>query len=151
MRLPPYADRLEAVLESDGVRFRVAMAAGPSVMGRPGFLHGGAISGLLELAAFVALFEAVGEPGAARVKPINVTVDFRRGGKLVTTIAQGEVVRLGNKIANVEVAAWQGDREKPIAVARMNFLIGNPAFPKGDDAILGENSSRSAIERPSDA
>lgn len=151
MRLPPYAERLKATLESDGVRFRVAMAAGPDVTGRPGFLHGGAISGLLELAAFVALYEAVGEPGAVRVKPINVTVDFRRGGKLVTTIAQGEVVRLGNRIANVEVAAWQGDREKPIAVARMNFLIGNPAFLQGDDSVLGENSSRSAVEGPSGA
>lgn len=124
MRLPPYAERLQAVLELEQGRHRVIMAAGPHVTGRPGFLHGGAISGLLELAAFVALYEAIGEPGTVRVKPINVTIDFRKGGMLTKTIARGDVIRLGTRIANVEATAWQPESKKPIAVARMNFLIG---------------------------
>ncbi|HEU0043867.1 MAG TPA: PaaI family thioesterase, partial [Sphingomonas sp.] len=33
------------------------------------------------------------------------------------------VTRLGTRIANVEAVAWQDDRAKPIASARMNYLI----------------------------
>ncbi|PZU12141.1 MAG: phenylacetic acid degradation protein [Sphingobium sp.] len=123
MRLPPYAERLQATLDLEKGRYRVVMVPGPHVTGRPGYLHGGAISGLLELAAFVALNEAIGDPGAIGIKPINVTVDFRKGGKLATTIARGEVIRIGRRIANVEATASQQGYEKPIAVARMNFLI----------------------------
>ncbi|MYL99729.1 PaaI family thioesterase [Novosphingobium sp. FGD1] len=99
------------------------MEAGAHVTGRPGFLHGGAIAGLLELAAFVALHDAIGLPETVRVKPINVTVDFRRGGRLVSTTARGQVLRLGRRIANVDASAFQLGSMSPIAVARMVFLI----------------------------
>src|SRR3546814_3100122 len=42
------------------------------VLGRPGFLHGGAIGGLLEMAAIVALHAALESEGGGRIKPINV-------------------------------------------------------------------------------
>ena len=79
---------------------------------------------MLELAAFVALYDEIGWNGDVQLKPINITVDFRRGGRLIETSALGEVMRLGNRIANVEVTAWQSNSEKPIAIARMNFLLG---------------------------
>ena len=123
MKLPPYADKLQAVLEVEDGRSRIAMMAGRHVTGREGFLHGGAISGLLEIAAFVSLREALVTVGPVRIKPINVTVDFRRGGRLVRTFARGEVVRLGTRIANVEATAWQSEIDRPIAVARMHFLL----------------------------
>ncbi|WP_375429508.1 PaaI family thioesterase, partial [uncultured Sphingomonas sp.] len=91
--------------------------------GRPGFLHGGAISGLLEMAAIVALRHALAEEGGGRIKPVNVTVDFMRGGRDKPTRAAGIVTRLGGRVANVEAAAWQDDRDRPIASARMNYLL----------------------------
>ncbi|MEO7169425.1 MAG: hotdog domain-containing protein, partial [Sphingomonas sp.] len=54
---------------------------------------------------------------------INVTVDFMRGGRDKPTRAQGVVTRLGTRVANVEATAWQDDRGKPIAAARLNYLI----------------------------
>ncbi|MCP4029370.1 MAG: PaaI family thioesterase, partial [Sphingomonas sp.] len=30
---------------------------------------------------------------------------------------------LGGRVANVEATAWQDDADKPIAAARMNYLI----------------------------
>src|SRR3546814_8992761 len=65
------------------------------VLGRPGFLHGGAIGGLLEMAAIVALHAALESEGGGRIKPINVTVDYMRGGREKETRAQGIVTRLG--------------------------------------------------------
>ena len=99
------------------------MPFGPDVVGRPGFLHGGALGGLLEMAAIGALKQALAGEGEARIKPINVTVDYMRGGRDKPTRARGTVTRLGTRIANVEAIAWQDEPERPIAAARMNYLI----------------------------
>ncbi len=58
-----------------------------------------------------------------RIKPVNVTVDFMRGGRDHPTRALGSVTRLGGRVANVEAVAWQEDRGRPIASARMNYLL----------------------------
>ncbi len=123
-RLPPYAQLLGLSAERDGNGAPLlVMPFGVDVLGRPGFLHGGAISGLMEMAAIVALYDALGDDGGGDVKPINVTVDFMRGGRDKTTHARGIVTRLGTRVANVETTAWQDDPAKPIAAARMNYLI----------------------------
>ena len=58
-----------------------------------------------------------------KAKPVNVTVDFMRGGRLVETYAQGRVKRIGQRIANVAIEAWQDDPAKPIAAARMTMAL----------------------------
>lgn len=123
MSLPPYADFLGLTIVGDGEERHLTMPPGDIVLGRPGFLHGGAITGLLEIAGMVALIDALGED-RPRVKPVNVTVDFMRGGRLVETCAKGRVVRLGQRIANVAIEAWQDDPARPIAAARMTLQIG---------------------------
>lgn len=91
------------------------------VVGRPGYLHGGAIAGLLEFAAFNALSRAIGDEVAK--KPITVTVDYMRGGIARDTYAEAVIERLGKRMANIEAYAWQAERDKPIASARINFLL----------------------------
>jgi uncharacterized protein (TIGR00369 family) len=123
-RLPPYAQLLGLTAERDGDGAPVlVMPFGNDVLGRPGFLHGGAISGLMEMAAIVALHDALDSEGGGEIKPINVTVDFMRGGRDKPTRSRGIVTRLGTRVANVEATAWQDDPAKPIAAARMNYLI----------------------------
>ena len=125
--LPPYADLLGLSVERDEDGAPVmAMPFATDVLGRPGFLHGGAISGLMEMAAIVALQEALKDEGGGEIKPINVTVDFMRGGRDKVTRAKGIVTRLGTRVANVEATAWQDDPARPIAAARMNYLIVRP-------------------------
>jgi uncharacterized protein (TIGR00369 family) len=120
--LPPYAELLGLRTElSDGERLWV-MPFREAVVGRPGFLHGGAIAGLLEFAALGAVYDAL-EPGA-KVKPINVSVDFLRGGLDHDTWAAAIVTRLGKRVANIEAHAWQQDRARPIAAATMNLMVG---------------------------
>lgn len=125
MTLPPYADLLRLSADPED-RTILVMPFDEGVIGRPGFVHGGAIGGLLEMAAIVALQYALEEDGGGRIKPINVTVDYMRGGREKPTHAQGIVTRLGNRVANVEASAWQDDRSRPIAAARMNYLIARP-------------------------
>ena len=122
--LPPYAQLLQLTAEPDprGGPPLMLMPAHEGLVGRPDFLHGGAIAGLCEFAAFATLRAALGDD-AAVMKPITVTVDYMRGGKLEPTRARAEIIRLGRRIANLEVRAWQDDESKPIAVARLNFLL----------------------------
>ena len=100
---------------------RVVMPFADGFTGRPGFLHGGAIAGLLENAAWVTVLDAL--PEGATIKPVNITVDFLRGGGMIETHAEAEIVRLGRRIANVIVTAWQDDRAKPIATANLKMMI----------------------------
>ena len=121
--LPPYALFLGLRTErGTGGELMFVMPFGDRVTGRPGYLHGGAIAGLLEFAAFGALFEALGAD-RPQVKPVNVTIQYMRGGTNHDTYAAAEVTRLGKRVANVEAHAWQLDRTKPIAAAQMNVLL----------------------------
>ncbi|MEO7813920.1 MAG: PaaI family thioesterase [Sphingomicrobium sp.] len=125
--LPPYAKLLGlTAIERDGTATFV-MPFHADVVGRPGFLHGGAIAGLLEFAAFEGLRAALDDPSVA-MKPVTVTVDYMRGGTegLGDTFATATIERLGKRIANVEAVAWQADRAKPIATAQINFLLERP-------------------------
>jgi uncharacterized protein (TIGR00369 family) len=120
--LPPYAQLLQLKIEeSDGAPVMV-MPFHEDVVGRPGFLHGGAIAGLLEFAAFTTLARAIDDP-AVKMKPITLTVDYMRGGTSRDTYAEATIERLGTRVANVEAFAWQKDRASPIASARLNFLL----------------------------
>jgi uncharacterized protein (TIGR00369 family) len=113
----PYAATLG--LRRDGARVIMPIADG--LLGRPGFLHGGAIAGLLENAAWMTVLDAI--PDDARIKSITVTVDYLRGGAMAETYAEAQIVRLGRRIANVLVTAWQEDRTKPIASANLKMMI----------------------------
>jgi uncharacterized protein (TIGR00369 family) len=123
VKIPPYAELLGITLEPGAVAPVLVMPFANDVVGRPGFLHGGAIGGLLEMAAVAALLQALEGEGGGRIKPINLTVDYMRGGRDKPTRARGHVTRLGNRIANVEATAWQDDADNPIAAARMHYRI----------------------------
>ena len=123
--LPPYAQLLRLRTEADGDALRFVMPFHEDVVGRPGYLHGGAIAGLLEFAAFTALSRAIGDDDVAK-KPITVTVDYMRGGTPGDTFAEARIERLGKRMANVEAYAWQQEQSKPIASARINFLLDRP-------------------------
>ncbi len=123
--LPPYARTLNMEIwgEENNVPI-IIMPFGDAVQGRPGFLHGGAISGLLEMAAVAAIHSGLQQRGSdSAIKQINVTIDFLRGGTIQPTYACGSVTRLGRTLANVEARAWQSDRDKPIAIAQMHYLL----------------------------
>lgn len=122
--LPPYARFLGISTRRSGEgELHFVMPFADVVLGRPGYVHGGAIAGLLEFAAFGALYEALGARDGVVIKPVNVTVQYMRGATRHDTIAAATVTRLGKRVANVEAHAWQLDRAKPIAAAQMNLLL----------------------------
>lgn len=123
--LPPYAQALGIAVDHDEDGNPVLFADfSDRIRGRPGFLHGGALSGLMEMAAITALRAELDRRGEAmKLKPVNIQVEFMRGGTEQRTFAMGTVTRAGRRVALLNVQAWQDDRAKPIALAQLKVLL----------------------------
>jgi uncharacterized protein (TIGR00369 family) len=120
--LPPYADML-GIRRIEGSPGLLSLPASQHLGGRPGFLHGGVISALLEMACYEALAAELADEQPVKFKPIDVSVDFLRGGLMIETFASARIVRVGGRVANATAEAWQDDRSKLIATARMHVLL----------------------------
>ncbi len=120
----PYARTMGFTSSRDDAgRLIIAMPADDGKRGRPGFLHGGAIAGLLEAAAYMTLSDALGADDRPKIKPVNVSVTFMRGALEQTLFARATIERLGRRVANIEAIAWQDDETKPVAIAQMNVML----------------------------
>ncbi|MFM2098902.1 MAG: hypothetical protein RLZZ366_441 [Pseudomonadota bacterium] len=122
--LSPYAQTMGFVASRDSEgRLILTMPYGEDKRGRPGFVHGGALAGLLETVAFLTLSDALGQEDRPQLKPVNVTTTFMRGAIELPTHARATIERLGRRVANIEAMAWQDDPTKPVAMAQMNVML----------------------------
>lgn len=123
--LTPYARSLGLEVDHwDGSIPVLVVGFSDKMEGRPGAMHGGAISGLLETAGYALLrAELAGAEQDAQLKPINITVQFLRAGTPQTSYARARIVKMGRRTANISVEAWQDDPSRPIAAAVMNVMI----------------------------
>jgi uncharacterized protein (TIGR00369 family) len=84
-------------------------------------IHGGVLGAFLELTALLRLLD---EGGTERVpKPITFSVDYLRSAGPATTRARADIFKLGRRVANVHVVAWQDDPSKPVASGNGKFLL----------------------------
>ena len=84
-------------------------------------VHGGVLGAFLEL---TALLQLIDDTRTERVpKPITFSVDYLRSAGPSTTRARAEVFKLGRRIANVRVVAWQDDRTRPVVAGNGKFLL----------------------------
>ena len=87
------------------------------VMGRPGFLHGGAIAGFLAIACDArAAAEGEGHDAA------TTTMSFLRGGRERDTFARALVRARTSRFLVIEATAWQESPDKPIAMMGRTYL-----------------------------
>jgi uncharacterized protein (TIGR00369 family) len=84
-------------------------------------LHGGVIGAFLEMTALAQLF--IVQPPGPRPKTIDVTIEYLKPGRAQTSYARAEVRKIGRRIANVHVDAWQEDPTQPFAALRGHFLL----------------------------
>jgi uncharacterized protein (TIGR00369 family) len=84
-------------------------------------LHGGVLGAFMELTALCQL--AVTEKGVRMPKTIDITIEYLRPGKPLATYARADVRKVGRRIANVHVEAWQEARGSPVAALRGHFLL----------------------------
>jgi uncharacterized protein (TIGR00369 family) len=119
----PYARFLGIGAELHGDEMTAILPFSDHLVGNPTLpaIHGGVLGAFLELTAVAQL--SISQGMARQPKPIDVTVQYLRSGKPRTTYARAQLKRVGRRIANVYVEAWQEARANPIAALHGHFLI----------------------------
>ena len=119
----PYARFLGIKVIAQGDELTFVLPKHDNVIGNPTLpaLHGGAVAGFMEQAAIIFILLQMGEPRVP--KTIDFTIDYLRAGHFRDTYAECSVTRLGRRIANVHISAWQKNRQEPITIARAHFLL----------------------------
>jgi acyl-coenzyme A thioesterase PaaI-like protein len=56
-------------------------------------------------------------------KPVDITIDYLRSGRAMTSYAGARLARQGRRVVNVHAQMWQEDESKPIAALRGHFLL----------------------------
>ena len=119
----PYVRFLGMRAELSGDEMTAILPAAPHLVGNTFLqaLHGGVIGAFLEMTALAQLSVT---QGSTKVhKTIDVTIEYLRPGRPLTTYARAELRKVGRRVANVHVEAWQEARDQPIAFLPGHFLL----------------------------
>jgi uncharacterized protein (TIGR00369 family) len=84
-------------------------------------IHGGVLGAFMEMTALAQL--SVAEPLKRQPRTIDISIEYLRSGRPLTTFARAKINKVGRRIANVHVEAWQEQRAAPIAALRGHFLL----------------------------
>lgn len=119
----PYAKFIGLQLERDDEGLICVLPFKDGIVGnaRLPAVHGGVIGGFLEMTALLGLLDQ--GDGDRVPRPINFSTDYLRSAGPAETRGRAEIVKLGRRIANVRVLAYQDDRAKPVAAGIGNFLL----------------------------
>ena len=119
----PYVRFLGMRAELSGDEMTAILPAAPHLVGNTFLqaLHGGVIGAFLEMTALAQLSVT---QGSTKVhKTIDVTIEYLRPGRPLTTYARADLRKVGRRVANIHVEAWQDRRDQPIAFLRGHFLL----------------------------
>lgn len=119
----PYAEFLGVRFELKGDELTAILPFKDNLIGNPMLpaLHGGVVGAMMELTAVAQIFLT---QGTGKIpKTIDISIDYLRSGRPVETFARAHVTKLGRRIANVRVEAWQTNRADPIAALHGHFLL----------------------------
>ncbi|SFF33763.1 uncharacterized domain 1-containing protein [Fontimonas thermophila] len=122
----PYARFLGVRIERHGDILRSHLPYRPVLIGNPALpaLHGGVTAAFMENAAMLHLLL---QPGQDRIpKIIDFAIDYLLPGRPQDCYAECRVARAGLRIAQTQIRCWQGDPDRPIAIARAHFLLASP-------------------------
>lgn len=127
----PYARFLGVRAELAGDEMTMILPFGQHIVGNPMLpaIHGGVLGSFMEMTALAQLQVKEGQARQPRV--IDVSIEYLRSGRPLTTYARAEIKKVGRRIANVHVEAWQEQRAAPIAALRAHFLLSQGDGPSG--------------------
>ena len=119
----PYARFLGVRVELHGDEMTGVLPFSEHLIGNPTLpaLHGGVIGAFMEMTALLQL--SIVENLMRQPRPVDVSIDYLRSGRPVDTYARALIKKVGRRIANVQVEAWQEARAAPIAALHGHFLL----------------------------
>lgn len=129
----PYMTFLGLKADLAGDEMTASLPFAPHLVGNPVLpaLHGGVIGAFLEVTAVCQLW--LHEPHRRLPRTIDVTIEYLRSGRPMAIYARADVRKVGRRIANVHVEAWQDSRDLPIAALRGHFML-SPPPAEGEEA-----------------
>jgi uncharacterized protein (TIGR00369 family) len=124
----PYAQFLGVRAELAGDEMTAILPFSQHLIGNPVLpaIHGGVIGAFMEITALAQLriSEGLSKPDARQPRVIDVTIEYLRSAKPLTLYARADLRKVGRRVANVHVEAWQSERAHPVAALRGHFLVG---------------------------
>ncbi|HZL00435.1 MAG TPA: PaaI family thioesterase [Caulobacteraceae bacterium] len=119
----PYVRFLGMTAELAGDEMTAILPFSPHLVGNTSLpaLHGGVLGAFMEMTALTQL--SIREPLRRQPRTIDVTIEYLRPGRALTTYARADVRKVGRRIANVQVEAWQETRASPVAALRGHFML----------------------------
>lgn len=121
--LIPYAEYLQLQIEPRPAGRRYILPFSQALVGNPYLpaMHGGVLAGFLELAA---QFEVLITQQQRKIPgPVDFAIDYLRSAQPRTCFASCELIRQGRRVVQAQATVWQTDPGKPVATARMVFLL----------------------------
>ena len=119
----PYAVFLGMSVDLAGEAMTAVLPFKPALVGNVVLpaIHGGVLGAFMEMTALIQL--GLREPARRQPRTIDVTIEYLRPGRALTTYARADVRKVGRRIANVHVEAWQDDPASPVAALRGHFML----------------------------
>ena len=119
----PYVRYLGMRVELAGDEMTAVLPFSDHLVGNPTIpaLHGGVVGAFLEMTALAQL--ALAQPGLRVPKTIDINIDYLRPAGPGNTFARAILRKIGRRVANVQVEAWQESRAKPVAGLTGHFLL----------------------------
>jgi len=121
----PYVRFLGMRVELAGDEMTAVLPFAQHLVGNPMIpaLHGGVVGAFMEMTALAQL--ALAQPGRRVPKTIDITIEYLRSARAEETYARAILRKVGRRVANVQVEAWQESRAKPVAGMTGHFLLRN--------------------------
>ncbi len=89
---------------------------------RPGNLVSGPTQmGLADHAAYAVILAHIGPVAMAVTSNLNYT--FLRGVQMARVNAEARLLRLGRRLASVDVILWQDDKDRPVGQATVTYAL----------------------------
>ena len=124
----PYARFLGMSAGRAGDEMTAILPYSPHLIGNTQIpaLHGGVLGAFMEMTALLQL--SIDERQRRQPRTIDITIEYLRPGRApLTSFARADVRKVGRRIANVHVEAWQETRASPVAALRGHFMLSSPA------------------------
>jgi uncharacterized protein (TIGR00369 family) len=91
-------------------------------MARPGnIVSGPALMALIDVAAYAVVIAHIGPVAMAVTHSINVA--FLRACRWNTVVADARLLKLGKRLATVDVRLWQDSAEQPIVQSTVGYAL----------------------------
>lgn len=112
---------LGQLISIDPDHVRMTLDPGADMLRPGGIVSGPTLMGLADVAAYAVILAHIGPVAMAVTNSLNV--NFLRACKVETVTADARLLKLGRRLAVVDVRIWQGAEERLVAQATVGYAL----------------------------